>query len=150
MKKFGRNCMPSKDPAINRFHEEFDEFYFEIIDNVMAEAVALGKSQESVYAYRDPSRISNSLKACEIPYSTKKNEILRFLANKCGLTVVPQKSPVQLDGSVDDEWAEASELFGIIRHEFNNPRKRFDPVMVTRFLNVIYRLIEEWRHRSGK
>lgn len=150
MKNLGRNCMPSKDPAINRFHEEFDEYYFEIIDNVMSEAIALGKSQESVYAYRDPSRIPNSLKAFEIPFSTKQIEILRFLANKSGLTVVPQKGITKLDGSVDDEWAEASELFGIIRHDFNNPRKRFDPVLVTQFLNVIYRLIEEWRNRSSK
>ena len=137
----------TKDRRIQRFSEEFKEFYHEVIDNVQAEAIEVGKSIESIYAYRDVTRTANHLKAYEIPFSTKAPEILRFLANKIDYDIRPKENHLSLNGQVDDDWAELAEKFAQIRHIFNQGGK-FQPVLVTEFLHAVYQLIEEWRARG--
>lgn len=133
--------MTTKSPKKDRQICEFKEFYHEIVKNVYAEALKHEVSQDTIYHWRDPNKVLN-MPAYAIIDSLYGDELLAWISAKRGTSIV-----YRLDGSVDDEWAELSVLFGMVRKRFMESVP-YDFTIANELKKMLEKLLAEWREKG--
>ena len=109
-------------------------------------AHSLGKSERQIryygsYGRYDINAQSNRLKAHEIRYLPEplKSIILKFITE--------ESDNFDLNGEVDDEWANLSELFGAIHLDFREGKK-YSRIKEDCFMKIAEKMFAEWRAKD--
>lgn len=130
-----------KSAAKERQAAEFKEFYHAVVKNVFAEALEHEVGQDAIYAWRNPNK-TNNMPAYAIINSLYGDEILSYLAAKRGKGIM-----YKLDGSVDDDWAELSVLFSLVRKKFL-AGDSYDFTIANELKHTLDRLLAEWHEKE--
>ena len=106
---------------LQRLYEEFNQIFNSIIrDNKVAIwfAQILGKNVRSIYYYGDADAPNNNMKAWELPAIPTNyfSTFITFLIDEHEKIYGDQK--FELNGQIDDEFADLAQIFGGIRERF--------------------------------
>ena len=106
---------------LERLYEEFNQFFGGILrDNKVAVwfAQILGKNVRAIYYYGDANAPNNDMKAWQLPVIPTKyfSSFITFLIDEHEKIYGEQK--FELNGQIDDEFADLAQLFGSIRERF--------------------------------
>ena len=130
--------MYPKDPEIDRLSEEFSEMYHELIQNFADEAQAQACAKKTIYDWANPNRINN-MPAYGLIVSTVGDALIEFIRKKRE----EHRDDFELNGTMDDEWADMAKFFSMAREKFNNKCK-FDPAIAAALRNKLEQLLAEW------
>ena len=133
--------MPPKSPRVQRIADEFKEFLHELIDNVYSEALAQEISQDTVYKWRDVNSVLH-FPAYGIVVSEYGDAIIEYLSDKR-----KEKFPLELNGSMDDEWADMAFLFSSARRKFLRGEE-YDRQLAAMLKRKLGQLLAEWEAKS--
>ena len=140
--------MASAIRDINKHEEDMAELIRECIgesDKTWSDvSFALGKSERTVRYYGECGNLNasnNRLKAHEIKFLPEplKSVITKF--------IIEEAETHTLNGTMDDEWAEMSQLFGSIRADFNDGRK-YSRLKEDKFRKMCLKMFAEWRAKD--
>ena len=112
---------------LHRLYDDFNQFFDSIIkDNHVAFHLAkiLGKSPRAIYYYGDGDATNNNMKAWELPALPTKyfSAFITYLIDEH--KNIYGDSQYELNGEIDDEFADLAQLFGGIRERF----KKGEPI----------------------
>lgn len=135
--------MTSKRPEVEEFREKFDYFYHENIDNHKEESFNLGRSHQLTYAYGNTNDPSNELKAYEIPFSTKADEIILYLKDR-----INNNFEGLISGNLDELWSELTRVYSMIRILYKENQK-IDYSLMDEFEKIVKSIFVEWKRNSN-